>query len=226
MPAEGFEGIKAVLFDIDDTLFPSTRFRHMALSEALDNLIRAGIKKSKEELWDALLKIIEEKGSNYQRHFDDLMDALGINERREMYVAYAVKGYHDMKHTLKPFPGVEWTLLKLKENGLRLYVASKGIKVKQWDKLIRMNIHWFFEDVFVTPEKSPQFYAEVLESIGLPAEQAVMIGDNPYADILPAREVGMKTIRAKIEGKYINALPEEKGDAEVHEFPEILDILL
>lgn len=214
-----------LLFDIDDTLFPSTRFRHMAMSEALDNMIRAGINLEKEKLWDLLIKIIEEKGSNYPKHFDELISRLKVEKRKEMFIAYAVKGYHDMKHTLKPFPGVETTLIKLKEMGHSLYVASKGIKVKQWDKLIRMNLHWFFEDIFVSEEKNEEFYRRILEELNIKKEEAVMIGDNPRTDILPAKKVGIKTVRVKIEGKHIFEMPEVKGDWEITSFPQLLNVL-
>lgn len=189
---------KYILFDIDDTLFPSTEFSALARKNALTAMIRLGIGKDHETLSSTLDSIIEEKGSNYPKHFDELCARLGV-ERPARYVAAAVAAYHDTKTSIQPFPKVPLTLLKLKEQGCTLFVATNGTSIKQWDKLIRLGIVLYFDRVFVSEDigrtKDKEFFREVLKRLGARPSECVMVGDREDIDIEPAKSVGLITVR-------------------------------
>jgi FMN phosphatase YigB (HAD superfamily) len=120
----------------------------------------------------------------------------------EKYVAAAVASYHDTKTSIQPFPKIPLLLLHLKEKGFRIYAATSGNSVKQWDKLIRLRVSLYFDGVFVTPnEKDSKFYKKILSELGTKAENCIMIGDREEVDITPAKLVGMRTIRV-LAGKY------------------------
>ena len=72
--------VKYILFDIDDTLFPSTEFASLARKNALNAMIGMGLDADYETLDTKLKTIIERRGSNYQHHFDDLCRELGVRE--------------------------------------------------------------------------------------------------------------------------------------------------
>jgi putative hydrolase of the HAD superfamily len=196
--------IMNIIFDIDDTLFPSSDFSALARRNAINAMIDIGLDCSYEELNDKLNSIIKTKGSNYGRHFDDLCLALGITDSSR-FVAAAIAAYHDTKTSIAPFPKVALTLLKLKENGHRLYVATNGASVKQWDKLIRLGLELYFDEVFVSEalgmEKCKQFYERVISTLGCGARDCLMVGDREVSDIVPAKEAGMLTVRV-LQGKH------------------------
>jgi len=213
--------IVSIFFDIDDTLFPSSEFAELARRNAIRAMIEMGVQRSEKDLNEALNAIIKKHGSNYPRHFDDLCRKMGI-KRPARYVAAAVGAYHNTKTAIQPYPSVPRTLLALRESGYRLFVATNGEATKQWDKLIRLQIALFFEDVFVSgemgEEKSPGFFQKVLKKTGFRPKDCVMVGDREDTDIAPAKKIGMRTIRIST-GKYSGTLT--KADVRIDNFSEI-----
>ncbi|MFH1785267.1 MAG: HAD hydrolase-like protein [Candidatus Micrarchaeota archaeon] len=193
--------LRFVLFDIDDTLFPSTEFSSLARKNALTSMIGMGLRYDYNTLNKKLMRIIKQKGSNYEGHFDELCKQLKI-KNPEKYVAAAVASYHDTKTSIQPFPQVPLLLLRLKEQGFKIYAATSGNSIKQWDKLIRLRLSLYFDGVFVTKkEKDKNFYKKILSELRAKPEECLMIGDREDVDILPAKQVGIKTIRV-LTGKY------------------------
>lgn len=193
-----------VIFDIDDTLFPSTDFSSRARENSINAMVMMGLDAEPASLLKDLEAIIREKGSNYERHFDDLCLMNGIKDPSR-YVAAAIAAYHDTKTAIQPYPTVPLTLLRLRESGFRLHVATDGVATKQWDKLIRLKIALYFDNVFVSGEmgrsKSPLFFKKVLKTLHASPDRCVMVGDREDKDIVPAKSVGMKTVRV-LCGKY------------------------
>ncbi|MEM3422284.1 MAG: TIGR02253 family HAD-type hydrolase [Candidatus Bilamarchaeaceae archaeon] len=190
--------IKHIFFDIDDTLYPSRDFATLARKNAIKAMIRAGLNVKEEELEKLLYRQIKEKGSNYEHHFDDLLKELRV-KKRERYVAAAVAAYHDTKITILPYPEVPRVLLELRDKKIKLYIASEGISIKQWDKLLRLGIAQYFEEVFVVNEKkggkNTKFYKEIIKKIKAKPEECLMVGDKEEKDIVPAKKAGMLTFR-------------------------------
>jgi len=216
---------KHILFDIDDTLFPTSEFAELARRNAIRAMIEMGMRRSEKELHTMLMSIIAEKGSNYQNHFNVLCSRL--KERKPArYIAAAVGAYHNTKTTIQPYPAVPGTLLSLREDGHKIYVATNGGAIKQWDKLIRLQIALFFEDVFVSEElgkeKSPSFFRHVVKKLGVEPRDCVMVGDREDADILPAKAVGMHTIRMRT-GK--RAAIESSAEFQTDDFLDIPKIV-
>ncbi|MFH0737802.1 MAG: HAD-IA family hydrolase [Candidatus Micrarchaeota archaeon] len=195
---------KHILFDIDDTLFPSTEFSALARKNAINAMISMGLEESYEALNRRLEGIIRRKGSNYERHFDDLCRGLEVKSPGR-YIAAAIGAYHDTKTAIAPFPRVPRTLMTLRERGYHLHIATQGSSIKQWDKLIRLRIALYFEDVFVSDEmgegKGPAFYKKILSSLRAKPPDCMMVGDREDYDIAPAKAIGIRTARI-ISGKH------------------------
>ncbi len=218
--------INNLIFDIDDTLFPSSEFAALARRNAARAMIRLGLGAGEEELLRELNRIIEERGSNYPNHFDLLLKRMRISNPAR-FIAAAVGAYHDTKASIQPFPDVPSTLLELKDMGYRLFVASNGRAVKQWDKLVRLGIALYFDDVFVSEElgseKGQQFYRKVLKRIGAKPDECVMVGDREDLDIAPAKKAGIHTVRV-LKGKY-SKIP-TRADAKIKDFRELPSTVL
>jgi putative hydrolase of the HAD superfamily len=60
--------LKAIFFDIDDTLYSTYEFSEMARENAIRAMISAGLRMSKEELRQELDEIVHEFSSNYEYH--------------------------------------------------------------------------------------------------------------------------------------------------------------
>lgn len=220
--------INNIIFDIDDTLFPSTEFAALARRNAIRAMIRLGLDESEERLTKELESTIRKKGSNYSKHFDLLLKGLRI-DNKSRFVAAAVGAYHDTKSAIQPFPDVPSTLLTLKDVGYDLYVASNGIAVKQWDKLIRLGLGLYMDGVFVSEElkceKSEKFYKRMVKEINAKPEECIMIGDREDMDILPAKKAGLYTVRV-LRGKYRNSPKKTKADATITDFRKLPSTVL
>lgn len=217
--------IKNILFDIDDTLFPSTEFSSLARKNAINAMIGMGLTTPYHKLDSMLHKIISKKGSNSQEHFNELCKELAI-KKPARYIAAAVAAYHDTKTSIQTFPKVPLTLLALRKNGYGIYAATNGNAVKQWDKLIRLRISLYFDGVFVSEEvgreKDKIFFQKITRELKcLPAE-CIMVGDKEDSDISPARSLGLKTVRV-LPGKY--SKNPTKADFSLSDISELTTIL-
>ncbi|MEE9564209.1 MAG: HAD family hydrolase, partial [Candidatus Hydrothermarchaeaceae archaeon] len=128
--------IKAIFFDIDNTLYDSTKLTTMARQNSIRAMIDSGLPvKDEDRLYDLLEEIIKKYGSNYGKHYDRLLEELGLGTDPKIIAAGVVAYEHTKEGYLVPFPGVIPTLLTLKER-YRLGMISNGLAVKQWEKLI------------------------------------------------------------------------------------------
>jgi putative hydrolase of the HAD superfamily len=192
--------IRGVLFDIDDTLYDSSQLAEMARRNSVKAMIDAGLSAGDEaEIYRLLLDVIREHGPNDPHHYDRLLETLGAPWDPKIIAAGVVAYEHTKMGYLKPYPGVIPTLLLLRQKR-RLGIVSNGLSIKQWEKLIGLGIHHFFE-VVVTSEavnsEKPEraIFAHTLAQMGLAPEECVMVGDRPETDILGGNLSGLRTVQ-------------------------------
>ena len=224
--------IKAIFFDIDDTLYDSTKLTTMARQNSIRAMIDSGLPvKDEEKLHILLNEIIKKHGSNYGKHYDRLLEELDLEVDPKIIAAGVVAYEHTKEGYLTTFPGVIPTLLKLKEK-YKLGVISNGLAVKQWEKLIDLGIHHLF-DVVATSEElgfsKPQkeIFLHAVEKLGLSPDECLMLGDRLDTDILGGNLAGMKTVYLR-KGKYGGESPrsdDEAPDFEIEDFVEITNVL-
>lgn len=218
--------VRNVFIDIDDTLFPTARFAKLARKKAILAMVGMGLKGDPDELYEKLSAIIKKRGPNYDHHFDELCAKLRIKEPAK-YVAAAVGAYHKAKYSIRPYPGVVPALRKLRNSGYKLYIATNGSEVKQWDKLILLKLHGLFDGVFISEgmgmEKNVEFFKKALRKIRAKPGDCVMVGDKPSIDLFPPKKVGMKTVRALMGGRHVDS--PGKADAQMHKFSELPSIV-
>ncbi|MBP2171946.1 TIGR02253 family HAD-type hydrolase [Methanococcus voltae] len=220
--------IKGVLFDLDDTLYNSSEFARRARKEALKAMMDAGLHNSEEEAEKVLNRIILQKGSNYSMHFNDLVKALK-GDHDPKIIATGIITYHNVKFSLlRPFPDTISSLIKLKSKGLKLGILTDGVTLKQWEKLIRLSICPFFDEVITSEEFGlgkpyPEFFEHGLSKMNLKPEEVVYIGDREDRDIIPAKSLGMKTVRI-YQGKYSD-IKETSANYSINSLSELPDLL-
>ncbi|MBP2045516.1 TIGR02253 family HAD-type hydrolase [Methanobacterium aggregans] len=196
--------IDAVFFDIDDTLYDTSGFAKLARKAALNSMIDAGLPMEQDEAYKLLREIIDEKGSNYDKHFNVLTKRV-FGEEKPLLIALGMITYHNVKFALlRLFPNTTSSLIYLKGKGYPLGVISNGITIKQWEKLIRLGLHHFFEEVVTSQEAGvekpdKEIFQLALERMGCEAERSIMIGNKFNEDIMGAINVGMSAILVNSE---------------------------
>jgi len=225
--------LKAVFFDIDDTLYDTSGFAKLARKAALNMMIDAGLPLSSSEAYTLLREIIAQKGSNYDKHFNVLTKTV-FGEEKPLLIALGMINYHNVKFALlRPFPETTSTLINIKAKGYRLGVISNGITIKQWEKLIRLGIYPFFDEVVTSDEvgfEKPhgRIFEEALNRMGCKAEKSVMIGNKFSEDIMGAVNAGMSAIlvNSKLTPEEESYIEQEKLDVQViSNIKELEDIL-
>ncbi|WP_297419301.1 TIGR02253 family HAD-type hydrolase [Thermococcus sp.] len=198
--------IKVVFFDLDDTIVDTTRLAEMARRNAIENMVRHGLPVDFDTAYGELLELIKEYGSNFNRHFDYLLRRLEIPYDPKL-VAAGVISYHNTKFAyLRTVRGVRRLLLELQKDGYRLGIITDGDPIKQWEKILRLELDPYFDEVLISDslgvkKPHPRIFKRALRDIGVKPEEALMVGDRLYSDIYGAKNVGMTTIWFRY-GKY------------------------
>lgn len=226
-----------VFFDIDDTLYSTTAFAERARRAAVSAMVDAGLGIDVEEGLTEITEVVSEFASNYDGHFDRLLDRLGpesyAGHNRAVIVAAGVVAYHRTKSEgLHMLPDVRVVLEALHGAQARLGVISAGLQVKQAEKLIRLDAleyfdpsAIFFSDQVGVSKPNPKLYALACRRAGVEPSRALYVGDRPGHDVAPAASLGMKTVLYRgAGGKYAAGVCE--GDvAADHEFDDMRPLL-
>ena len=229
--------LKAILFDIDDTLFSTTEFARKARANAVRAMVGAGLDLPEEVVARELEEVLAEFSSNYEHHFDKLLMRLRppslARTNPALIVAAGVAAYHDTKfRELVPFDDVLPFFGSLRKAGMRLGVITHGWTVKQAEKLVRLGLVPYLEPsaVFISDQigiskPNPKLYALALSDMRLVPHEAMYVGDSPEHDIAPPQSLGMATVWAAraakrgLEGTGITP------DHVVRDFRELAGIL-
>jgi putative hydrolase of the HAD superfamily len=210
------ERVRAVFFDIDDTLYDSSLQTAETRKNAIKAMIEAGLDASEEEGLEALQSIVKKFGSNHPNQFDELLKVFG-QEKNPRIIAAGVVAYHATKIAyLVPFPDTIPSLLRLRDGGYRLGVITDGIAVKQWEKLIRLGLQHFFHSVVISGEEGggkpdPELFKAASKRLGCRPEHAMMVGDRLDKDIRGAKAAGMVTVQV-MKGKYRDKKPADESE--------------
>ena len=230
-------GLRAVLFDIDDTLFSTSVFADKARRGAVDAMIRAGLRADRGDAMRELEEVIDEFSSNYGGHFDKVIDRLGPESteghNRAVIVAAGVVAYHATKwRELKVYDDVYEVLRWLATTSLLRGVISAGITIKQAEKLVRLEVlefltpsAIFFTDQVGFSKPNPKLYRRVLQRLKLAPQRCLYVGDNPTHDIDPCNSEGWSTVRIRRSGRHAQEEGLSPPTHEIRDFFELRVIL-
>lgn len=223
--------IKAVLFDLDDTLVDTTKLAELARKNAVENMVRHGLPVDFNTAYNELLELINEYGSNFGRHFDYLLRRLDLPQNPK-WVAAGVIAYHNTKFAyLRSVKNSRRVLLELKREGYKVAVVTDGDPIKQWEKILRLELDEYFDEVFISDylgvkKPHPKIFLKALKKLDVKPEEAVMVGDRLYSDIYGAKNVGMVTVWFRY-GKYRDKEMEyvEYADFTIERLEDLLKII-
>lgn len=229
--------LKAVFFDIDDTLFSTTRFARDARLNSVKAMCEAGLDLPENVVLRELEEVISEFSSNYDQHFDQLLRRLAprITSRINpaLIVAAGVVAYHDTKfQKLGPFPDVIPLLEFLGEAGLQAGIITHGLRIKQAEKLVRLGVLPYLDrraiyisDQIGISKPNPKLYAYAVQEQQLVPREVLYVGDNPSHDIAPPQSLGIRTAYARRASKHKLEGTSIRPDHVIDDFEELRTIL-
>ena len=225
--------VESLVFAIDDVLYDTSQQLSASRMSAVRAMKSAGLPIDVETAYRKLEEIANERGPDDTRHFDMLLERLGLKWNPEVIAAGVVEYRATSPIYLKPFPDTVPTLLKLRDDGYRLGVASKGRAVKQWQKLIQLGLEHIFHAVTISEETGSEklttdTLSRTLEKLGsIKPQLSVFVGSDLASEITPANAAKMVTVRLKT-GAHRTSRPsveDEKPVFEIDRLSEILGIL-
>lgn len=184
-----------VLLDMDGTLIDSNDAHAHAWVKALtENGVDVEFKAVRERIGKGGDKLLPEVSGI------DAESSKGkaISKRRsEIFLA-------EFLPNLRPFPGVEQLLTRMKEEGLELAVASSSkkdelgglLRVSGADKFIKASTS---SDDAENSKPDPDIIHAALDVLGHPPEQVIFLGDTPY-DVEASLKAGIRVVALRCGG--------------------------
>jgi putative hydrolase of the HAD superfamily len=229
--------LRAIFFDIDDTLFSTSVFAERARENAVDAMLAMGVRCDRETVLRELREVIEEFTSNYEHHFDKLLSRLPIEStiglNLPLVVAAGVVAYHETKfRELSAYDDVTEVLRILTTSGLILGIISSGLTIKQLEKLIRLQVYHYIEAsaIFISDQvgigkPNPKLYLRAVERVGVTPAEAMYVGDHPINDVDAAKAAGLITVWNRREGKHVGGRGATRPDHVIFNFWDLLELL-
>lgn len=190
--------VKAVVFDLDDTLYPEIEYVWSGFRVVAARL--AGGDGDAGAVFD-LLRAAFEQGPR-DRVFDTVLEQLG-READEQIVAELVGVYRCHRPALRLEPAVAGLLGQLRSR-YRLGIITDGYLPAQRLKVEALQLQDAFEKIIYTEELGREFWKPSVRSFEMMAEalgcaggQCVYVADNPRKDFVAPNRLGWATVQVK-----------------------------
>jgi len=188
--------IKAILFDLDETLLDRNasiqaflRGQYMRLADVLHQIPFDHF-QTRFLLHDDYGYVAKE--IVYSRLVEEF--ALQVEPARLIEDFYT-NGWH----FCILFPGVIELLQQLRADGYKLGIITNGSIRTQQPKIVNAGLSALIDIALISEAEGvrkpdPTIFLRATQQLGVTPHEAVMVGDNPVADIAGAVAVGMKTV--------------------------------
>ena len=227
-PKPNLSSVKAIVLDMDDTLYPERSFVFSGYREVANHCLREFGVFIEDELYRRF-----EAGERGDL-FSTVLKSKGV-KLEEQEVLELVRIYREHEPKIYPYADVD-LLKELHGEGYHLALVSDGwqnVQKKKWKalKLDEYFIHKIFTDAlgkqFWKPH--PRAFELVSQWLELPFSEMVYIADNPAKDFIAANKLGMHSIRinryGSVHGNLHYGGAETEPEYEISSFTELKSML-
>lgn len=217
--------IKAVIFDLDDTLISEKQYIESGYRH-ISNLLSRRLNKDQKEIYNRLFKLFYE---NPQNVFNRLFELLGVYYTKND-ILELVEEYRSHLPTISFYDDVLPCLEELKSMKIKLGIITDGYANAQLQKLKAINAKSYFDEIIVTDELGREYWKphpkafEILkEKFDVEFNEMAYVGDNPEKDFYISKIIPVKTVRIYREdgvyknNYYLNNIKENYSIQNLHE---------
>ncbi len=210
------ESVRAVLFDLDDTL----RFSRPAYRDVLRKTVEEAGYPMSDERWRAFgrwshafwagsealrrlrARYRDDSEAFWRAWTEEVLRFFGVPEedlpRLADRVEEAAARWAETAEDWVP-PEVPQTLERLRQAGLRLGLVTNRGRPLEPGYLHRLGLADFFDTVVVAADAGiykpdPRLFLQALKALDVAPDQALHVGDNYYADIQGAQAAGLRAV--------------------------------
>lgn len=215
--------------DLDDTLYKEFDFVHSAFRNIATQVAREGLIG-----YDDAFEILSNAPGHYAG-FEELSlrcgtDSFSVERMKEIY------RFHMPDISLSP--GVEETLIAIKEKGIRIGIITDGRSLTQRNKIKALGLDRFVDDrdIIISQETgadkdTPIPFRKIMKRN--PEEKRfIYVGDNPKKDFHHPNLLGWETIMLRdpdhlnVHDHSLEFYPSDfKAQFAIDRFPEILSLI-
>ncbi|MED2802020.1 HAD-IA family hydrolase [Bacillus thuringiensis] len=198
--------IKAVIFDLDDTLISERRYIESGYKH-ISKLLSEKLQKDEQKLYQLLMDLFNENTRNvFNRVFDTFGISYTQNEMMEL-----VEEYRNHTPIIQFFEDVLPCLKNLRSKGINVGIITDGYANGQRQKLKALKAFNYFDEIIVTDELGRQYWKphskafEIMkEKLDAKFDEMLYIGDNPEKDFYISNIHPIQTVRIYRNGVYEN----------------------
>jgi carbamoyl-phosphate synthase large subunit len=196
----GDSNLRAVLFDLDNTLYPEEEFVTSGFRAAAAWL--AGhTKLAAETLEKKMWQILHTQGR--ARVFNTLLAELDLDSL--VWLRTLLLVYRSHQPTVSLFPEVEGALVALKEHGLRLGLVTDGIASVQRRKIAALNLERHMDVIVCTDELGAGYgkpsavpFEVATTLLGVTPNQTAYLADDETKDFAGPNRLGIKSVQVEL----------------------------
>jgi len=210
-------GIRAVIFDLDDTLYDCTgQLVESARRRAAAAMVDAGLPCSEDEAYGLQVQLEHEFGPKF-----DVFQRIAakFSAPREVVDAALAAYNSDEVENIQPFPGAREVLDDLRNEGYRLFLVTTGIYTRQQKKIRMLGLHDAFDEIIINDADKglplDECYEQLMAKYKLAPEQIAVVGDRIYAEVKVGNILGATTIQFR-HGRYKDVAA--KTDIEIPDY--------
>ena len=225
--------IRAVVFDLDDTLYLERHYVRGGFS-AVGGILRAKLGRghAREPFGDWMWRRF--LAGQRKDMFGALSRRFGLGLRRRD-ITELVEVYRGHRPAIRPCRGVEELLAEMRRRRLRLGLLTDGFLPAQRLKLRALALERHFHAIVFTErlgrgawKPSPRGFELIRRKLSVPHAACAYVADNPAKDFLPANRLGWLSVRWRRRGQvHADNVAPEGGRAQrvVRSGPELLRVL-
>lgn len=222
--------IKAIIFDLDDTLISELEYVDSGFWE-VSKILSIKLNIPRKAIFNDLKKIFKQSNKNVFNRF--------LEDRNILYkdedIIRIVGIYRNHKPNITFYNDVIPTINILKQNKIKVGIITDGYAKTQKLKLEALNAYDIFDKIIITDELGKKFwkpnsYAFELmqEELNVKYEEMMYVGDNPEKDFYISKALPIKCVRIyRKNSVYLDKEYKEnvKESYKINSLNEILKII-
>lgn len=208
--------IEAIVFDLDDTLYPEHEFVKSGFKAVDDWVVKSYHVKN---FYQIALNFFE--GGERGKIFDLTMKSLNINYNPPM-ISKLVEIYRYHEPNISLFDDAKWIIGHYKKQK-KLGIITDGYLNVQKNKVRSLGIQKDFDAVIYSDQfgssgwkPSPKPYHGAMGLLKCLGSQCLYVGDNPIKDFVTAKILGWKTVQiCRENGIHPTISPSKNHEADM-----------
>lgn len=194
--------VKAVLFDLDNTLYPEEQFV-LSGFRAVARTLGERMNLSTEAVFANMLKILKDHGRG--KVFDRLLEDFQIDSAT--WLPTLVQVYRSHQPLIFLFPGVTEALRSLKDRAVKIGLVTDGLASVQRRKIAALGLDAVMDVIVCTEElgkgcrkPSTAPFEIALQLLNVPGGAAAYVADDVSKDFAGPNRLGMKSVQIRSTG--------------------------